>query len=134
MSLQLINIIIVFFIVTACNSSSKQKITVKEFDHLVSKKKTVIISCIKCQCIIDELNNYATKNKIDNNEIMIYGDTTCLKTLSKNIPINHLPQSYIDSCSTEFYNVLIITKHANVLEHKIVTTKEAVNLSEYLKK
>jgi hypothetical protein len=118
---------------SACQSSKKSLDSdIDAFDHLAGKEKTVIISCIKCQCIIDELNDYAASNRIDTSVMAIFGDTACLKGLSGKVPLRHLPQSYIDSCSTDFYNALVITNRKGSMGRKIVATKDASNLNKYL--
>jgi hypothetical protein len=131
MNIKLSNTVLALFIINACTPKKNLNSSVVQFNHLATKEKTVILSCIKCKCIIDELNGYQARHKIDTMRFDFYGDTTCFFELSKAFRINHLPQKYVDSCSVEFYNMLVLTKRNNIITAKEVATKEARKLPQF---
>jgi hypothetical protein len=132
MNIKFNNIIAILLVFFSCQSPNKLQNSFTEFDHLAIKEKTIILSCIKCKCIVDELNKYHQKYRIDTTKYTIYGDSTCLSGLSKKIAVNHLSQNYIDSCSVDFYNMVILTKRNSKIQHKEVTTNEAKYLDRFL--
>lgn len=132
MNTSFIKLLLPALLLFSCQLSQKNKAPITQFNHLAVKEKTFIISCVKCQCIIDELNNYSARNNLDTNRYTIYGDTSCLSSLSKTYRIRHLPQQYIDSCSIDFYNMLILTKKEDKIHTRMISTDEADKISSYL--
>ncbi len=132
-SMKLIKILSFFIVLNSCNSK-KSSPELTNFNYLAVNPKSIIVSCNKCGCVIDELNKYFGINNFDTTVYKLYGDTSCLSSLSKKIQVSHIDQHILDSISINFYNLLIITKrNENSYSQKMVTTDEATNLSKYLK-
>jgi len=125
-----IKILILGLILFSCNQYEK-KDKFKMFNFLSKKKTTLIISCIKCNCIIEELNNIF-KTGVDTTTLQIYGDSTCLSSLNSKIRFTQLNQQIIDSLSTDFYNVLIITKTPVNRTYNVISTNESSKLKSYI--
>jgi len=118
--------LIICVIVTSCKSKSSKE-SFKNFNFLALKKTTLVISCIKCDCILDQLNKIYP-NGIDTNYVQIFADTNCTGILSKKILVNFISQGKIDSLSTEFHNMLIIKKRGDQFTHLVVKTSESEKL------
>jgi hypothetical protein len=127
--MKLISLTYIIFLFS-CNSIKNQYEKYKGFATLYKNKTTVLISCIKCNCIIDELNIIYDKDSTVFNDLDVLMDTTCKVNLNKKISINYIPQSKIDSISTDFYNMLIIKKDNKIYN---IETKESSKLYSFLK-
>jgi hypothetical protein len=117
----------------ACHQKKKPlPESVRNFDRFPGTEFTLFISCNKCDCILREMDAYFTKHPFNSTRFTVYADTNCLGRLAKKIPVTHLPQQEIDSCSKEFYNLLVRTKKEGGFRYKIVTTKESSKLPVFL--
>ena len=73
------------------------------------------------------------KTGIDTTTLQIYGDSNCLSSLNSKIRFTQLNQQIIDSLSTDFYNVLIITKTPVNRTYNVISTNESSKLKSYIK-
>lgn len=124
-------IILLCFNALSCNFSSPDQFN--KFHFLAAENDAIVISCIKCNCIIDELNKIYTKNSSLINHYEIYGDTTCLNALGFKSKIRYLSQLSIDSISAGFYNMLIIKKQEGKTTAVMVKTEDTEKMIKYLK-
>lgn len=132
MNLKLINAAAVICLLTACKQSKPLPASVQNFNSFPGTDITLFVSCNKCDCIITALNDYFAKHPFNKQRFTLYGDTICLKHLTKNVPVTFLSQKAIDSCSMDFYNLLVRTKKGNEYFYKQVTTKKAGSLPSFL--
>jgi hypothetical protein len=105
--------------------------TMKTIENFFVKKncnKGILISCIKCACIIQELNKIATSNPGLLQGYQVYGDPACLTEFIIKDKIFPLQQSSIDSISTEFYNLVIY----NNGKLTMVKTENVAKMKKYL--
>jgi hypothetical protein len=113
-----------------CSSIKNQHEKYKGFASLYNNKTTILISCIKCDCIIDELNLIYEKDSAVFKNIDIIMDTSCKANLNKKLIPQFIPQSKIDSISTDFYNMLIIKKDSKIYN---IESKESGKIYSFLK-
>jgi uncharacterized protein YvpB len=95
-------------------------------------KKAIIVSCIRCGCTIDDLNNLIDKNDPIVVSYDFYGDTTCLNKFKLRNKVNHTPQAKLDSISVDFYNLLIYNKAKYGDKLKMIRTEDSENLKAFL--
>lgn len=88
---------------------SQNKFSAEQFRPILNKDNTILITCIKCNCVLDELNVIYKTNPQMLAAYEIVADSNCVQgLLNKAIPYRHVSQGAIDSCSYEFTNMLII--------------------------
>lgn len=91
--------------------------------------KVMLISCVRCNCIIEDLNRLIASGSTALNGYTIMGDTNCLKNLSRTNQRLHVSQSSIDSISMDIYNMLI----SNGRTIKLVRTEDSEKMEEMLR-
>jgi hypothetical protein len=127
-----INILLIIFYLQGCGKDSN-KAELEKFEKLSENKNAIIISCNKCGCIINALNDVYAKSPGLVKSYNIYGDSACLQGLDRNIIYINLQQQAIDSISTQFHNLIIVKKEENHCSCRMINTNEAENLSRFLK-
>lgn len=118
----------VFFFLS-CGSGKKMD-KIESFFRDKNSSRAILISCIKCKCIIDELNRISGSNSDLLSRYEIYGDPTCLQDLHINNRVKPIMQSSIDSISTDFYNLVIYNQGRVTM----VKTEKAELIEKYLSK
>lgn len=105
-----------------------------DFSRHIKDKDCIVISCIKCNCILDELNRIQRKDSTLLAHFDIFTDKGCATQLLSSIKTVQLDQSAIDSISTDVYNMLIISRRqAGEKKATIIRTKDAGNIEKYLR-
>lgn len=105
-----------------------------DFSKHIRNKDCIVISCIKCNCILDELNRIQRKDSTLLSHFDIFVDKNCATPLLPSIKTIQLEQAALDSISTDIFNLLIISrKQASEKKATIVRTKDAVNIEKYLR-
>jgi hypothetical protein len=93
----------------------------------------IYISCIRCQCVIDEL----IKIKHDLPQLLtnyvIYADTTCLNNSELSSIVKHSSQYTLDSIYDENYNIMLFKKNSSSIKSQLIKTEQSENLSKILK-
>ncbi len=117
----------------SCKQEQKKFFLFSEFLTRNSTDKAIIISCVRCSCVIDDINSIELNNQKLLHEYLIIGDSSCLKSLKVKNKIIHVPQIKLDSLSTDLYNVLIIKRVNGDYQTKMIKTEESANMEYYLK-
>jgi hypothetical protein len=102
--------------------------------HLKSNDKALIISCIKCECIIEQLYLMNKRNPALLRQYNIYADTICIQNIAyKGDNVKLVSQKMFDSVSVDFYNMLIYNpkKFGNRL--RMVKTDESEQIEEMMR-
>lgn len=121
-------LIFIVFIPQSCvHNKSLEGITNK-----FNSKKVLIVSCIQCRCINEELEKMYLNNKNIFSDYLLIGDTACLYGLDFRKAVKHTPQRVIDSIFPENFNLTIINniKYPNRLIK--VNTKDANSIKSFL--
>ncbi len=126
---------LLFFIlivsILSCNHVNNKSFS--GFKKYAENKSSIIISCVKCGCVTDELNKISEQNPKLLKEYDIYIDSTCKANLDKNIKTQQISQKTIDSISTEFYNILILKKKDKDVEIQNLKSKDITKLENLMK-
>jgi hypothetical protein len=93
--------------------------------------KVVIFYGQKCGCFIQDLNKGWAKDSSFIKTLHIYGDTSYNRL---RFPINHLPQSCIDTLSEDIYNVTLMKKGNGKIDFRILETTESGKFVSIAKK
>lgn len=108
-----------------------------DFNSELLKKNTnsdegIIVSCIRCNCVIEELTDYYKSNKNIESKIQLYADTNCLKPFSKK-KINFLSQKVLDSVYEKNYNLILFKRDRDKYDYKLVKTEDALKFMQIAK-
>jgi hypothetical protein len=101
-------IVLLLFLLESCTGN----ISKEQFKGIITSNQSILISCIKCNCIIEELNKIYQETPALLARYEILADSNCIGDLNPAIRYRHINQRSIDSCSTEFANMLIFKKNA----------------------
>ena len=120
-----INVIILFILLSGCSGTSK-------FDsdllakRLQKKHKGLIISCIKCNCILEAFN----ENRDLLKDITIYGDSLCIPKQNF-VQFSNLTQGTLDSVYEKNYNVILFKFGSNNnFKYKLIKTEETMKFKK----
>jgi hypothetical protein len=119
-------------LIVAC--TKKETVSFEGFRVLAAEQKAeriIVISCIRCGCVIDEMNLILRKDATAFNNYLVLADSNCTQHFIKPVPFRHIPQSRLDSISMDFYNLLIINGPAK--EVKLLTTEDSQHLGGYIR-
>jgi hypothetical protein len=117
-------------ILASCASKNDKQFAM--FSSLHKGKDIILVSCVKCDCMIEELNLINAQKPQLLAPYDIYIDSTCRHSLSKTIATVHISQASIDTLSVDLYNALIIKKRGNTFTTKMVETKDAQKMPKML--
>lgn len=115
-------------LLTGISCTSGKMKTIESFFEKKNCNRGILISCIRCACIIQELNTIATDDPGLLEKYQVYGDPACLKEFKLKDKVIPLQQSSIDSISTDFYN-LVIYNHGRLT---LAKTEEVADMKKYL--
>lgn len=118
-------ILAISFFLSSCtkNSSFKKDLLQSRTDD---NKKGLIISCIRCNCVLTDLEKFSIKHK----DVMMFGDTNCIAPVKSYI-LHHLPQPALDSIYKENYNLILFRwKGDKSLRWRLIQTKESLELEK----
>jgi hypothetical protein len=128
----LINGYIILALVTGCNTATGSR-KLAGFSTLLKGEKTVVISCIRCNCVIEELNRIIGSQPDLLEGYTFVGDTACTEGFLWRHKIIQHSQKELDEISTDFYNLLIMKKKKGGKPMmKLVKTEESSDLRKYL--
>ncbi len=119
-------------LVLSCNRNNNNFDSFSKIPESSSCSKAIVISCIRCSCIIEDLNSLISKKDSLLNEYTFFGDTSCLETFLLKNEVIHIGQSSLDSISTDFYNILIYNKNKHGNKLKMIKTAESEKIKFYL--
>ena len=111
--------------------SNKSKFDFRSFEKIANNKNSLLISCLRCGCVDEELEHIYKTNPELLNKYNIISDTTCLPQCTKSLPVTYLSKESQDSLSTDIYNLLIIDVKNKTVE--LVETEKMKNLPFLLK-
>ncbi len=100
-------------------------------DNLPVSSKGIIISCIRCGCMVEVLNNYL-KMPLNDNEIKIYGDQNCFPEIA-GLNFIRLSQRQMDSLYKSNFNIVLFKKERNSINYRVIQTNEALMFQEIAK-
>ena len=102
--------------------------------QLKANDKALIISCIKCNCIIEQLYLMNKRNPSILGQYTIYADTVCIQNLSySGNNVKQVSQKIMDSVTVDFYNALIYNPKKFGSRLKMVKTEESAKIEEMMK-
>lgn len=102
-----------------------------EFHSLMGRahsEKVILISCVRCNCIIEDLNKLLEAHNPVLDPYRFMGDSNCLKSFKGRDRLIHIPQAAIDSVSMDIYNMLIL----NGSQIRMVKTEDSKKMIRYL--
>lgn len=119
-------------VVTGCHTAAPSRPTLANLDYLAAEKNAIVISCLRCGCIDDELG---TIDPALLSRYTIYADTNCTKPTLSGLPIQHLPQARLDSIAPDLYNMLVLMKQKDgTIERELITTEASAQMAKVLKR
>jgi hypothetical protein len=124
-----------FGLMISCNSSKKEYQIVgnrKIVDSITSiyGNSLALMSCLRCECFIDEYNKIYYENSTINLGYILLTDTSCNRM---NFAVQHIGSSVVERISEEFFNVVFLRKRNGEYEFKILTVEESKKLQEIAK-
>jgi len=127
--MKLTSALLLCLLFTGCHHQNQQNEALKKFIPFTNGHKAIIISCNKCGCVIQALNDAYKKDSSTIAGYSIYGDSTCLGDLLPGIRIINTPQLLLDSMSTQWHNMLLIKNN----QVQVIKTEDADQLARKLK-
>ena len=125
-------IFVLTLISLTCTNATKndQKILVNQ--NVANKlfkghDKILLLSCVRCGCFLDALENLYRKDSIFLKTIYLITDTNCTKFT---FTLNHISQNQIDSISDDLYNVVLFKKTKSGYQVREIETKESPKILE----
>lgn len=117
-------------VVAGCHTAAPSRPTLANLNYLATDKNAIVISCLRCGCIDDELGTIDTALL---NKYTIYVDTNCtVKTLTR-LPIHHIPQARLDSIAPDLYNMLVLIKEKDgTIKRELITTEASAQMGQVL--
>ena len=100
-------------------------------DYLDQKgyKKAIVISCIRCNCVLEQMNKIIKEQPDLLSNYVILGDTACLHNFAGRKRVLQMRQMQMDSLSEDFYNILVY----NNGKIRMIKTEESGKMDSYLK-
>lgn len=123
-------LIFLLLLAAGCHTAAPPRPTLAHLDYLANNNNAIVISCLRCGCIDDELN--ALDPALLHNYI-IYADTNCTRTTLSRLRIQHIPQSRLDSIAPELYNMLVLKKNESAIIRELITTEASAQMAKVLK-
>ncbi len=122
--------IICCFLLTGCGDNGQKKWG--QFAKLHRGRDIILVSCFRCDCVVEELNLIYQQRPELLNDYDICIDSTCKTVLLPAIKTVHIPQASIDTLSTDVYNALIIKKRGSGYRFRLMETSEARQMPKLL--
>jgi hypothetical protein len=119
------------FALLSCGSSNTAK-DVSMFSALHKGRDIILVSCIRCDCMVEELSLIHSQRPEILAPYDIYIDSSCKTSLSQGIKTVHINQLAIDSLFTDIYNALIIKKRNDKFSIYMIETKDAQKMPNML--
>ncbi len=100
--------------------------------NIIGSKPALFLSCIRCGCMVDELNyiNHTSPKVLDRFDL--FADTNCIKTLHFKSRVKHAPQSVLDSVYDENYSVMVFVKQGDTIAARLIKTEEVLKMKDIL--
>jgi hypothetical protein len=130
-SMRFFKLFTVCLLLAACSNNSTTK-DLSMFSRLHNGKHIILVSCIRCNCMVEELNLIQQQKPALLEPYDIYIDSACKSSLLPAIKTVHISQESIDSLSTDVYNALIIKKKGNGFDIRMLETKDAQKMPKML--
>jgi hypothetical protein len=139
MSLTKLSLVIAFYILflLSCNSTTKSEDSSININNELMKDKlgnkpAIFFSCVRCGCMVSELNEIYKKDSIFFDKFIFYADTSCINEISFKKKIIHSPQSFLDSIYDENYSVILFKRNGNHIDTRLIKTDEAEKMKSIL--
>jgi hypothetical protein len=131
--------IIFCFAIIACKNKSKVQDTVISINKalMMSKlddKPAVFFSCVRCGCMVAELNKIYYNDPHFFDKFTFYADSNCVKEVIFKKLIVHSPQAFLDSVYDENYSVVIFKKTGNDIDTRLIKTEGSTDMKSILTK
>lgn len=113
--------------ILGCTEKSFNKLLLEK--NLGDAKQGVIISCIRCNCVLSDLEKVVKQNK----GVNLYGDTNCISPIS-GLDVRFLAQRTLDSIYDKNYNIILFkwNRHSKFL-FKLVETNKSPDIQDIAK-
>jgi hypothetical protein len=100
----------------------------------LSDKPAIFFSCVRCGCMVTELNKIYNNDPQFFDKFTFYADTGCIKQISFKKLIVHSPQAFLDSVYDENYSVIVFKKMGNDIDTRLIKTEESEKMKSILTK
>ena len=122
-----LNFIIFFFLISSCNKKT-EKIDTNIFNYYINSNKAIVLSCIKCGCIMDFVKN-KSQDFVAKYGVKLYADFSCNDKSDINGFLN-IQQNIIDSIYDRNYNLLLFRKVNDRVQMRVLRTEESEHFYE----
>jgi hypothetical protein len=95
-------------------------------------KPAIFFSCVRCGCMVVELNKIYHTNPHFFDKFTFYADTTCIKEIIFKKRVVHSPQAFLDSVYDENYSVMVFKKSGNDVSTRLIKTEESEKMKTIL--
>jgi hypothetical protein len=138
-TMKLIKVFVCLLLLVSCQHKNKQGLTtitgkLKNEKTLkypwVKDSPILFISCVKCNCIFDELKKIKADPILK--EYIILTDTSCNKPYLFDFPLIHIAHNRVDSIYDENYNIVLFKTINSICYYKQISTEESKSLKKYL--
>ncbi len=127
---------IFYFLLIGCKTSNKFtkiiKINQNQAAKIINDKPVLIMSCIKCGCFIDVINDFEIKNPTLFNSYAFLTDKTCVSGLKNVERFQQLNKATLDSLFEENYNVILVKRKNNDFESLLIETEGSKKFEKIL--
>ncbi len=120
------------FIFTNISSCSNSEFNFDLLKNNINSEEGIIVSCIRCTCVVEELDSYYLVNDNFVTKVPLYADTNCLQPFLKK-KINHLNQRVLDSIYEKNYNLILFKREGSTYNFKLVKTEDAIKFPQIAK-
>jgi hypothetical protein len=100
----------ILFLYLTCIFSCKTNLRLTEIKKEFKAENILIVSCIQCACINDELERLYLSDKKSFDNYLVIADTNCIRSFQFKNVVKFAPQRLIDSIFPENYNLSIINE------------------------
>jgi hypothetical protein len=102
------------------------------FAQKLHSQPALYLSCVRCDCMVDELNSLYRRKPQLLRRFTFFADTHCIKRLDFKHGITHSPQLFLDSVYDENYGVLVFRRQADTIEGRLIKTEEVLDMGRIL--
>ncbi len=99
----------------------------------IGDKTAIFFSCVRCGCMVVELNKIYHNDPHFFDKFTFYADTGCVKEIAFKKLIVHSPQSFLDSVYDENYSVIVFKKTGAAIDTRLIKTEESTKMKSILK-
>ena len=119
--------VIFFLLFFSCNNTT-EKFDVNIFSQYINSNKAIVVSCIRCECIMDFVKN-RSKEFSDKYGVKMYADSSCHDKEDITGFLN-IQQNVIDSIYERNYNLILFKKVNGKVQMRVLKTEESKHYYE----